>query len=318
MRKRIIPLVVSALALVAAACGDDDDSQSAAAPTTPTTAAPAVSTPAFPVTIDNAGVKVTIASRPSRIVSLSPTATESLFAIGAGAQVLAVDDQSTYPASAPRTELSGFKPNIEAIAAKSPDLIVVSNDINNVVAGLRALKLPVLLQPAANTIDEAYAELRELGDATGNAAGATKTIDSMRSRIDAVIKTIKPGTSLKVYHELDPTYFSVTSTTFVGAIYKSLGLVNIADAADKASSGYPQLSAEYIVKANPDLIMLADSKCCAQNAKTVAARSGFSELTAVRKGGVIELDDDIASRWGPRTAELYETVVKAVTAVTGR
>ena len=116
------------------------------------------------------------------------------------------------------------------------------------------------------------------------------------------------------YYELDDTYYSVTSDTFIGAVLGELGMKNIADAAKGASSGYPQLSAEYIVQANPDLILLADTKCCGQDAEKVAKRPGWQDLTAVQDGGVVELDDDVASRWGPRIADLLQQVGDAVQA----
>ncbi|MGE0879915.1 MAG: ABC transporter substrate-binding protein [Acidimicrobiia bacterium] len=317
MKHRLLLAAVAGAVLVTA-CGDDSTSTSE--PTAATSASPAatLAAAAFPVSITNAGTTVTIKEKPTKIVSLSPTHTETLFAIGAGPQVIAVDNQSNYPANVPKTDLSGFKPNIEAIAAKKPDLVVVSDDLNNVVAGLRALSIPVLLEPAAQTFDDAYAEINELGKATGNAAGAAKTVSDMKARIDAATKSApKPVKALTVYHELDDGLYSVTSSTFIGSVYKLAGLENVADAAPNASSGYPQLSAEYIVKANPDIIALADVKCCAQNAGTVAARPGFKDLSAVKNGAVVELDDDIASRWGPRTPELLETVLKAVTKLAG-
>ena len=255
----------------------------------------------------------TLAARPTRIVSLSPTATEMLFAMGAGPQVVAVDDQSNYPPEAPHSKLSGFEPNIEAIAVEKPDLVIVSTDTNGVVKGLTTLKIPVLVEPAAATLDDSYHEISELGTATGNIAGAAAEASSMKNKIAAIVASApRRATSLRYYHELDNTYYSATSKTFIGALYSLVGLANIADAADQQGSGYPQLSAEYIVKANPDLIFLADTKCCQQNATTLAARPGWSTLSAVHNGAVVALDDDIASRWGPRTPDLLAAIVAAV------
>ncbi len=246
-------------------------------------------------------------SAPTRIISLSPTATEDLFAIGAGKQVVAVDDQSNYPANAPHTKLSGYTPNAEAIAAYHPDLVVLSADSNGVVAALGKLKIPVLLDPPAKNLAGAYAQLTQLGKATGHRAGAEAVIARMKSGIARAVASMPKG-ALTVYEELSPDYYSATSTTFGGQALKLLGLKDIADAADKSGSGYPKLSGEYIVAASPDLIVLADTKCCSQTAAKVGARPGWGTIAAVKNGGVVAVSDDIASRWGPRIVDFMQAV----------
>jgi iron complex transport system substrate-binding protein len=248
---------------------------------------------------------------PHRIVSLSPTATESLFAIGAGKQVVAVDDQSDYPPNAPRTKLSGYTPNVEAIAGYRPDLVVISGDVKGLRAALLKLRIPVLLQPAAKTLPDTYAQIRQLGIRTGHRAVAERLIARMRSRIAKAVASA-PKRSLSVYHELTPDYFSATSKTFIGRVYQLFGLRNIADAADASGSGYPQLSGEYILAANPDVIVLADTRCCGQSAATVAARPGWSRIAAVRTGTIVRIDDSIASRWGPRVVNYVRAVASAL------
>jgi iron complex transport system substrate-binding protein len=249
----------------------------------------------------------------ARIVSLSPTATEMLYAIGAGTQVVAVDDQSNYPAGAPKTDLSGFKPNAEAIAGRNPDLVVVSNDTNKIVDQLKQLKISVYLSPAANTLDDTYAQLTELGRLTGHSAEAAKTVSHMRDDVATLVKGLpQRSKKLTYYWELDPTYYSATSRTFMGSVLALAGLTSIADG---SNTDYPQLSAEAVVKADPDLIFLADTKCCQQSAATVRARPGWAEVTAVKNDRVYLLDDDVASRWGPRTVDLLRTVAAAVAKV---
>jgi iron complex transport system substrate-binding protein len=265
----------------------------------------------FPVTIHAANGDVVIRTRPTRVVSLSPSATEDIFAAGAGKQVVAVDDQSDYPKSAPRTKLSGFTPNAEAIATYNPDLVVVSND-GGIVAQLQKLGITVLLEPAPDNVAGAYDEIRQLGQATGHTEQATTVVRSMQKQLTTLLRSVpKASRHLKVYHELDPTYYSGTSATFIGRMYKLFGFRDIADAADSTHSGYPQLSAEYIVSANPDLIVLADSICCGQNAGTVAARPGWGRLSAVQHHRVIAIDDSIASRWGPRIVDFARAVAGA-------
>jgi len=266
---------------------------------------------AFPVTIHAANGDVVLKARPVRIVSLSPTATEDLFAVGAGAQVIAVDNDSDYPKNAPRTSLSGFTPNVEAIASYNPDLVVISND-GGLVAQLQKLGLTVLLEPAADNVAQAYDEMRQLGLATGHQDAATKLVGSLERQLTTLIRSVpKTSRHLKVYHELEQDYYSATSSTFIGRIYKLFGFRDIADAADSTHSGYPQLSAEYILSANPDMIVLADSVCCGQTASTVAARPGWSNLAAVKHNRVIAVDDSVASRWGPRLIQFARAVAAA-------
>lgn len=297
-----------ALALLAA-CGSGETT-SAATPD-PTTAS--VTASSFPITVSAANGEVTIAEQPTKIVSLAPTATETLFAIGAGEQVVAVDDQSDYPEQAPRTKLSGFQPNAEAVAAYQPDLVVASNDANGLVDSLEALKIPTLLLPAAATLDEAYEQIETLGTATGNLDTATDVRKDVEARIAAAVASV-PATAkgLKIYHELDPSFYTVTSKTFIGSIYSLFGLTNIADAAADQAGGYPQLSAEFIVKAAPDVIVLADSECCGQSQASVAKRPAFDTVPAVKNGMVVTVSDDVASRWGPRTADFAEAVAAAL------
>jgi len=247
------------------------------------------------------------AATPHRIISLSPTATESLFAIGAGSQVVAVDDQSDYPKQAPRTSLSGYTPNVEAIAGYRPDLVVLSGDANDVVEGLRKLGIRVLLQPAATNLAGTYAEIRQLGAVTGHRRSAAALVKRMQKSITKIVKSV-PKRHLSVYHELEPDLYSATSHTFIGTIYKLFGLRNIADAADSAGTGYPQLSAEYIVSSNPDVIVLADTRCCGASAATVAKRPGWSGIAAVRTGSVVAVDDSVASRWGPRIVDFVRAI----------
>lgn len=324
--------VALTLGVVVAACGGGTEtSAGTAAPTTTTvptttTTVPATTTilPAttttdddgYPVTVAAANGDVTIEERPQAIISLSPTATEMLFALGAGDQVVAVDDQSNYPEQAPITDLSGFTPNVEAIAALEPDLVVISFDPGDLVASLEALGIPVLLQPAAASLDDTYAQIEQLGVATGHVGDAAELVARMQSDIDEIVASVTPlAAPLTYYHELDPTFFTVTSATFIGQVYALLGLENIADPADTDGYGYPQLSAEYIVDQDPDLVFLADTKCCGQSPETVAQRPGWSELTAVKTGAVVPLDDDVASRWGPRVVDFLRQVAGVVATV---
>jgi iron complex transport system substrate-binding protein len=272
----------------------------------------------FPVSVTAANGTVRVPRRPDAIVSLSPTATEMLYAIGAGSQVKAVDSNSNYPPQAPRTKLSYFNPNVEAIAAEQPDLVVLSNDSGSgasLTKRLGALHIPAIVLPAPPSLAGVYAEFSQLGRATGHQRGARAEVSMLHSQISKIIAAVPHRSKpLTYYYELDQTHYSVTSTTFIGRLLSLLGMKSIADSAQGAAKagGYPQLSAEYVVKANPDFIILADTLCCHQSAATVRARPGWSGLAAVRSGHVIALNDDIASRWGPRVVDLLQTVLAGI------
>lgn len=299
-------LAVTAALAACSSSGSGAAGKSTSPPTSPSVAA-------FPVTVHTAGGSVTISHRPSAIVSLSPTGTEMLFAIGAGTQVKAVDKNSNYPASAPHTGINAYQLNVEALATYQPDLVVTSGLSTAQQTKIKSLGVPVLDLPAATTLNQSYQEIAELGQASGHTAAASKEVASMKRQIAAIVKGA-PKRHATYYWELDQTYYSETSTTFIGQALRLLGLTSIADSAKgaAASGGYPQLSAEFILKANPDYVFLADTKCCKQTPSTVAHRPGWSSLTAVHDERVIPLDDDIASRWGPRIVDLLRTVANAV------
>ena len=312
-RSRLRSAAVGLAGLLAlAACsssggGKPATSNSARSANTGQVTAPA----AYPVTVGSGAGAVTIAKQPTAIVSLSPTATEMLFAVGAGSQVKAVDKNSNYPANAPHTGLDSYQLNAESVAAYKPDLVIASGLTAAQTKQLKTLGITTLQEPAATTLDDSYREIAEIGQVTGHAGQARQVLDSMKARIAQIVKsTPKPAKAQSYYYELDQTYYSVTTATFMGQVLKLLGLTSIADAAKGAASsgGYPQLNAEFILKANPDYVFLADGKCCKQSAATVAKRPGWKTMGAVKGGRVIPLDDDIASRWGPRIVDLLSTV----------
>lgn len=252
---------------------------------------------------------------PQKIISLSATATEMLFAIGAGEQVVAVDEYSNFPANAPTTDLSGFTPNVEAIAAKAPDLVVLSEDRKGVVAQLETLQIETHLAPAAETLDDMYKQIKELGDLTGHTAQAEALNQQIKDDLAKLVKDLpKREKPLTYFYEVDPALYTATSKTFIGSLFSMAGLTNIADAADTAGTGYPQLNQEALVNANPDMIFLADT-VMGETPEKVKARAGWESVTAVSKGQIFPLDTDIASRWGPRVVDLMRSIVDAVSKV---
>ncbi len=265
--------------------------------------------PDDPMESDDAAAADDAALAPQRIVSISPTATEMIFAIGAGDRVVAVDQFSYFPDEAPVTDLDGWNPNIEAIASYDPDLVLMQTS-GDVGASLEALGIEVWAHDAPFAFEDVYAQIEQLGEVTGKADAAAALVADMRAEIAELIGAAPDASGLTYYHELDNTLYTVTSSTFIGQVYGLFGLTNVADPADADGSawGYPQLSDEYLVDADPDVIFLADTLCCGQNAETIAARPGWDQLTAVQDGRIVELDDDVVSRWGPRLVDFIAAI----------
>jgi iron complex transport system substrate-binding protein len=265
----------------------------------------------YPLTVKFGGYTTKIAKKPTKIVSLSPSATEILYAVGAGSQILAVDNLSNYPANAPTSEISAFEPNVEAILAKKPDLVLLSIDSTKapqIRNALVKLGIPVLMEKAPATLQDVYAENTLLARVTDRQAAAVKLNASMAKSIKDVLAKAKKSSKIRIFHELDDTYYSATSNTFIGKVYKSFGVVNIADAASGAdSSGYPQLSAEYLLKSDPQVIFLADAQY-GVTAESVSKRAGWSQVSAVKNKKIVELPADIPSRWGPRLVDFYKLI----------
>jgi len=276
-----------------------------------------VSEVAYPVTAGG----ITLEAQPMRIVSLSPTHTEMLYAIGAGGQVVAVDEYSNFPAEAVAlgTKLSGYEPNVESIAGYEPDLVVISYDPGNLVEQLSALDIAVYIGNGASSLEQAYEQIEQLGALTGHLDVAVQLTSQMQADIDAVVlassaSATAMGEPITYFYELDNTYYTVTSNSFVGQIFKLFGLENIADGVEEGND-YPQLSSEVIVSSNPTMIYLADTKCCAQTPETVSVREGWLKMDAVVNKNIVQLDDDIASRWGPRVVELVKSISDALALV---
>ncbi|MDP9145016.1 MAG: ABC transporter substrate-binding protein [Actinomycetota bacterium] len=312
--------LILALLLAMAACGSDDGlTSTTSGPTTSpdentTTIVEGTTTtesPVFPVTVSDGTGEVIIESRPERIVSLSSTATEMLFAVGAGDQVVAVDEFSTYPAEAPITDLSGFTPNLEAIVGYEPDLVLMSFDPGELKSGLDAIGIPSLLLTTALSLDDSYAQLEVIGAATGQIGEAAEVVLGMQSDIEEIVTATTVPDGISFYHEVDATLYSASSNSFLGQIYALLGMDNIADAADTDGIGFPQLASEYVVSEDPDLIFLGDVDF-GVTPESLSERPGWAEMTAVQNGAIVPLEAYLASNWGPRVVELLQTIAEAV------
>jgi len=307
MRKKSLVGIAGLFLLTAlTACGGSDTTtETSVVETTETTSANST----YPVTVGD----LTLTTQPMRIISLSPTATEMLYAIGAGAQVVAVDDYSNFPADAVAlgTALSGYEPNVEAIAGYTPDLVIVAYDAGGIVDQLKSLSIPVFMAAAATSFEDVYLQIEQLGALTGNLENAVLLSGQMQTDIAAAVAEVQlPTTPITYFHELDNTLYSATSNTFIGQVYGLFGLKNIADGVIDGND-YPQLSAEVIVKANPDIIFISHS----ETPEVVAARDGWGRLKAVTNNQVIALPADIPSRWGPRIVEFVRVIRDAIALV---
>ena len=305
-KKSLVGIAGLFLLTALTACGGSDTTtETSVVETTETTSASST----YPVTVGD----LTLTTQPMRIISLSPTATEMLYAIGAGAQVVAVDDYSNFPAEAVAlgTALSGYEPNVEAIAGYTPDLVIVAYDAGGIVDQLKSLSIPVFMAAAATSFEDVYSQIEQLGALTGNLENAVQLSGQMQTDIAAAVAEVQlPTTPITYFHELDNTLYSATSNTFIGQVYGLFGLKNIADGVIDGND-YPQLSAEVIVKANPDIIFISHS----ETPEVVAARDGWGRLKAVTNNQVIALPADIPSRWGPRIVEFVKVIRDAITLV---
>ena len=300
-------------ALVVSGCENERPAASSA-PAAPAAASAAAknSAPEFPVTVTAAQGDVTIKTQPKRIVSLSASLTEMLYAVDAGSTVVAVDRNSDFPPTAPATDLSGLKPNIESIARYEPDLVVVANDRNGIVDALGSLGITTLLLPSATKLADVYREIELLGAATGHRDKASEVVAGMRADLEAIANSVPTrARPVRYFYELSNSLHSATSDTFIGELLRSVGLVSIADAATGAAGAYPQLSNEFVLDADPDAILLAHTDGTPADPSVIKARPGWSKLQAVRNDRVIALDPDIASRWGPRIVIMLRAVVDA-------
>lgn len=306
--------LLAAILLAAAACGSSStkDSPRTPAATSPTAAA------AFPLTVQRSdGKPLAIAAAPKRIVSLSPAATEIIYALGAQASLTAVDKNADYPDGAKNfaTRVDAYEPNIETITGLSPDLVIVASDTGGIVAKLDGLKMPVLfadIDESVKTVDDVLGQITLIGKITGTSDKARALVASLNARVGKVKDTVADvpaAPSIRVYHELDSTFYSASDGTFVGDVYKILRLQNIAG--DGGGGAYPQLTQEAIIAANPSVIVLADEEF-GVTVDSVKARPGWAAIDAVKNDKIFGIDPSVISRPGPRIVDALETLAKAI------
>ena len=289
------------LTLALTACGGEEQPAAGPGPGTPVLD--------FPITVHRSdGRELTIPKAPQRIASLSPAATEVLYAVGAGPQIVATDLQSDFPAEAENTtKLDAFQPNPEAIADVEADLIIVAHNQDGIVEVLDRLGEKVLFLEMPDTIDGVTAQVWLLAGVSGHAEEGRRLVQEMKGRMMAVIdKVADVEEGPRVYHELDSTFFTVAPNSFVGDFYTLLKARNIAEGAPTA---YPQLSQEEILDRDPEVIVLADADA-GESSQTVKARPGWGVISAVKDDRIYVIDPDLVSRPGPRLVDGLEQLAR--------
>ncbi len=275
---------------------------------------------AFPVSIvDDAGRRVEVKAAPQRIVSAAPSTTEIAFALGLGDRIAAVTTFCNFPEAAlAKPKIGGLRPNLEAIVAQAPDLVLaVRGTPPDAIAALEGLGVPVAI---LNPTDFAgvLANVRALGALTGTAEAAERVTGEMRRRWDAVTEKARTAsTRPRVFYEIDATDpGAVTAAgpgTFIDAMITAAGGVNVV-AALAPGQQYPRINAEAILQANPELVILGDSPW-GQTAEALGRRPGWSTVQAVQRGTVTtitERDADVVSRAGPRLVEGLELFARTI------
>lgn len=307
-------LVVALIALVAVLLAPLSLAAALAQEATPIAtacAATPAAAPAFPLTItDDAGRQVTFAHPPQRIVSIAPSNTEILFALGLGDRVVGLDAFSDYPpetADKPRVG-DYLEPDLEAVAAADPDLILATEfHVDTVLPEFETLGFPaVVLEPA--NLDEVFASIIQVGAIAGEPARAEALVCALQARVDAIEAAVAGAPRTSVFVELDPSLYTVGPGTFIADIIERAGGANIA--AD-AAEPWPQLSAEAVVGANPEVILLTDEGG-GVTPEQVAARPGWKSIAAVEQGRVVAIDPDLIARPGPRVVDGLEAVAAAL------
>ncbi len=273
------------------------------------------SAPAGLTLTDGLGRTVTLASPAKRVVSLAPSNTEILFALGAGDQVVGVDALSDYPPQAKSLQSIGGSMgqySLETIAALKPDLVLAA-EINSpeLVASIEKLGLTVYYLPNPKTLEDLYTNIETVATLTGR--DPVKLTDSLKARVSAVDEKIaKATTKPVVFYEIDATDPSKPYTagpgTFIDLLITRAGGQNVVTKAG-ITDQYPQLSLEQLVATPPDLILLGDS-LYGTTADTVKARPGWDALQAVTDGKIYPFDDNLLSRPGPRMVDGLEALAK--------
>lgn len=287
------------------------------ATTAPPTATPAPAKAAFPLTItDDTGREVTLEKEPQKIVSLAPSNTEILFALGLGPKVVGVTDFCDYPAeAATKPKMGGIKPSLEKIVAAQPDLVLAIAETSGApeIAGkLEELNVKVIVL-GPKTLDDIMASIELVGQATGKGDEAANLVADIKAKVEGVIAKAKTATSKpRVMYELDATDPAKPYTPGPGSFMDALiGMAGGSNIAADAKMQWAQLSLEEVVKKDPEIIILGDANY-GVTPDQVKQRPGWSNVTAVKSGNVKPIDDNLVSRPGPRIGDGLQALAKLI------
>jgi iron complex transport system substrate-binding protein len=281
-------------------------------PAAPPAPVPAV---AFPLSFkDDLGRKVTLKAAPQRIVSLLPSNTEILFAVGAGQQVVGVTSYCNYPPEAAKKEQVGGittkSLSLEKIVALQPNLVLAASAQADIIPTLEKAGLTVMaLKPA--TFDDIYANIEQVGQATGHSdqaktltAGLRQRVEAVKAKINAIPADKRPTVFYEVWH--DPL-MTAGPHTFIGQMMTLAGGKNIFN---DVTEDWPQVSAEVIVQRNPTVIVGPTDHSDQLTAAAIAGRSGWANLDAVKNNRIYILNGDAISRPGPRIVDMLEELAR--------
>jgi cobalamin transport system substrate-binding protein len=301
MRSRFVTFL-AVLLFTLAACGG----------AVPVTSSPSLTASPFPATlVDFQNRSVTVPARPERLVSIGPSITAFLFALGAGPRVVGVDDFSDEPAeAATREHVGGIKVNFEKVVALKPDLVLSVKFSDGTIEKLQSASLNVLVVDP-QTVSEIAKTATLIGKTVG--ADGEALGRSIQQRVDAVkAKAATATTRPRVYHEIDASdpakIFTVGPGSYINDLIDIAGGVNIAA---RTTSAYPQLSAEEILRSDPEIIVLA-ADAYASKPADVISRQGWSIIAAVKNNRIFTIDPNLINRPGPRVGEAAETYAKLV------
>lgn len=273
-------------------------------------------TPGAITVTDDEGRSLSLAGPPQRIISLGPSNTEVLYALGAGDRIVGVDDFSDYPPEAKEKKKVGApfpSFNLEAIVALAPDLVlsVPLVDFND---RLRQQGVQVLvLDPS--TLDEIFDDIRVVGRVVGAGPRAEELVAEMKKRVEAVTEKVRGAPRVRAFYEVDATDPTKPYTAGPGSfVHEMIVLAGGENVAADAQSPYPQFSLEQVVSRNPQVVLLGDALVPfnPQTPELVASRPGWGSIAAVKDNRLVAVDGDLTTRPGPRIVEGLEAIARAL------